>query len=323
MSEPPVELYPPLEPYAEGLLDVGDGNQIAWEASGNPDGKPAVGLHGGPGQGSAPNMRRQFDPARYRIILFDQRGCGRSLPNASEPTTDMSCNTTAHLVADIERLREHLGIQRWLVSGGSWGTTLALAYAQQHPARVSALVLSSITTSRRSESDWLYRGLSRFFPEAWDRFSAHVPEAAGTDVVLAYARRMEHPDLAMRLAAARAWGAWEDATLGLEPNPSPSSWVDLPDGELMALVRICAHYASHGAWLDEGALVRDVGKLRGIPGALIHGRRDLTCPIDTAWQLAQGWPDAELVALDDAGHLRSNSKRVALLRVLDAFARKA
>lgn len=314
-------LYPPIEPYERGTLTVSHGNYVAWEVSGARDGKPAVVLHGGPGQGSAPGMRRGFDPTRYRVVLFDQRGCGRSIPHASDPTTDMAVNTTDHLIADMEALRTHLGIERWLLAGGSWGSTLALAYALRHPSRVSEIVLTSVTTSRRVEAEWLYRGVARFFPEAWERFRDHVPEA-GDDLVGAYARRLEHLDLTVRLAAARAWCAWEDAVLSLEPNAGDSSYADAPAEDLLAFVRICTHYLRHGAWLEDGALLREAPRLAGIPGVLIHGRRDMSCPIDTAWELARAWPGSELVALDDAGHLRSDSKRAALLTALDRFARR-
>ncbi len=313
-----MELYAPVEPYARGMLDVGDGNAIAWEESGTPHGKPAVVLHGGPGQGSAPNMRRAFDPARYRVVLFDQRGCGRSTPHASEPTTDMRFNTTPHLIADMERLRDHLGIDRWLILGGSWGSTLALAYAQQHSSRVSAIVLTAVTTSRREETAWLYGGLARFFPDAFEQFRAHVDEG---DIIAAYARRMEHPDGAVRLAAARAWCAWEDAALGLEPHPQASLHASMPERDLVAFARICSHYLAHHAWLEDGALLRDAARLTGIPGVLIHGRRDMTCPIETAWELARAWPEATLIALADSGHLRSDEKRAALLDALAALAR--
>ena len=301
---------------------MGDGQSIAWEVCGTPDGKPAVVLHGGPGQGCTPNMRRAFDPRRYRIVLFDQRGCGRSTPHASDPATDMSVNTTAHLLADMEALRASLGIQRWLVYGGSWGATLALAYAEQHPERVSEILLQSVTTSRRSESAWLYGGAARFFPEAWSRFRAHVPEAGGdwAEVVAAYAGRMEHPSSQVRLAAARAWCDWEAAVLSLEAGAAPTPFADLPPAEAVALVRICAHYVRHGAWLEEGALIRDAGRLAAIPGVIIHGRRDLSCPAESAHAVAQAWPGAKLVILDDAGHLRADSSRRALLAALDGFA---
>lgn len=314
-----MDLYPPIEPYERGMLNVGDGNFIAWEASGAPTGKPAVLLHGGPGQGCSPNMRRAFDPDRYRIVLFDQRGCGRSVPHASNPATNMAVNTTDHLIADIEALRTHLQIDRWLVVGGSWGTTLALAYAQRHPSRVLQMVLTDITTSRRAEAAWLYGGVSRFFPEAWERFIGHVG-SNGDDVIARYARRMEHDDPAVRIAAARAWCEWEDVVLSLEPNARANVYGDQPSSDALALVRICSHYLHHGAWLEEGALIRDAGRLAGIPGVLIHGRHDMSCPIVTAWELSLAWPGAELIVAEDTGHLGSEAKRTALLQALDGFA---
>ena len=311
-------LYPPMEPYDRGMLDVGDGNALAWEVSGVPNGKPAVVLHGGPGQGCTPNMRRGFDPSRYRIVLFDQRGCGRSTPHASEVATELRFNTTDHLIADMEALREHLRIDKWLLAGGSWGSTLALAYAQRFPSRVSEIVLSSVTTSRRSEAKWLYGDVARLFPEAWESFSGHVQDAH--DVIGAYARRMDHEDEAVRLEAARAWCAWEDAVLSLEGETGASPLGSMSPRDMLAFVRICTHYLQHGAWLEEGVLIRDAEKLAGIPGVLIHGRRDLSCPVDTAWALARAWPNSKLVILEDSGHLRSDSRRTALLQALDAFA---
>jgi proline iminopeptidase len=317
-----VESYPPVEPYDHGMLDVGDGNLVYWETCGNPDGKPAVVVHGGPGGGCSPNMRRQFDPDRYRAVLFDQRGCGRSRPHASDPATDMSVNTTEHLLSDMERLREHLGIERWLLSGGSWGSTLALAYAERYPHRVSEIVLVAVTTTRRSEIDWLYRGVGRFFPEEWEQFRAGVPEAERDgDLVAAYARLMEHPDPLVRHRAANDWCTWEDAILSLEPNGKPNVFSDRSADAVLALVRICAHYFSHGAWLEEGALLRDAGRLAGIPGVLIHGRLDMSGPLHTAWELARAWPDAELFAISDSGHKGSDGLRDRLLGALDAFAR--
>jgi proline iminopeptidase len=323
MPPPRVELYPPIEPHARGQLDVGDGNVLAWDESGAPDSLPAVVLHGGPGQGSAPGMRRGFDPRRYRIVLYDQRGCGRSTPHASAPTTQMRFNTTDHLVRDLEALRVHLGIDRWLVAGGSWGSALALAYAERHPARVSALVLNTVTTFSRAEAHWLYGGVGRFFPEAWERFHGHVLAArADGDVVEAYAARLADPDAEVRLAAARAWCAWEDAVLSLEPGARDHALSGLPADEMLAFARICAHYLRHSAWLEEGELIREAGRLAGIPGVLIHGRRDLSCPVETAWALARAWPGAELLVLDDAGHLGTDSKRAALVGALDALARR-
>ena len=315
-----VELYPPIEPYDQGLLDVGDGNLVYWETCGNPDGKPAVMVHGGPGQGVTPNMRRTFDPARYRAVLFDQRGCGRSTPHASDPATDMRYNTTDHLVGDMERLREHLGIDRWLLTGGSWGTTLALVYAERYPHRVSQIMVSAISTTRRSEIDWLYRGVARFFPEEWERFR---DSAGGTDrdgdLVAAYARLMESADPQVRNQAASSWGTWEDVVLSLEPNARPLVRGQ-PDRFVLAFVRTCAHYFSHAGWLEDNAVIRDAPRLAGIPGVLIHGRLDLSCPVETAWELARAWPEAELLIDDHSGHLGSDTKRAWMLSTLGKFA---
>ena len=316
-----VELYPPIDPHQQGLLDVGDGNSIFWEVSGNPKGMPAVLLHGGPGQGCSPNMRRAFDPVKYRIVLFDQRGCGQSTPHASDLSTQMSLNTTAHLITDIEALREHLGIQKWLVTGASWGTALALAYGQRHPSRVSAMVLSSVTCFLPREEKWLYWGARRFFSEAFQRFRGFVPQArTWKEVIAAYCDACEDPILDRRIAAAREWCAWEDAVLSLEPGASQFSFANCPEKDLLAFVRICTHYIRHAAWLEDGALIAGAPVLAGIPGVLIHGRRDMSCPIDTAWLLSRYWPGSKLVALDDAGHLGTDAKRLALLRALDSFA---
>ncbi len=317
------ELYPPIEPYEAGMLDVGDENLVYWEACGNPDGKPALVVHGGPGSGRTPGHRRYFDPDRYRVVLFDQRGCGRSTPHASDPATDMSHNTTGHLLADMERLREHLGVQRWLLSGASWGSTLILAYAERHPDRVSQIVISGVTTTRRSEIDWLYRGLARFFPEQWARFRTGVPEAdRDGDLVSAYARRMEDPDPRVRARAAHDWHAWEDATVSLEPSGKPNAYSDRPPAALLARARICAYYFAHGAWLEEGALLRHAGRLAGIPGVLIHGRLDLGSPLDTAWELARAWPGAELVVIADSGHTGSDTMSQRKRSALDTFAQR-
>jgi proline iminopeptidase len=315
------ELYPPIEPYDSGMLDVGDGNLVYWEACGNPDGKPALVIHGGPGSGCTAGHRQYFDPERYRVILFDQRGCGRSTPHASDPATSLRHNTTEHLLGDMELLREHLGVDRWLLSGSSWGSTLLLAYAERHPRRVSEIVISAVTTTRRSEIDWLYRGVGRFFPEEWERFRDGVPEADG-DLVAAYARRMEDPDPKVRERAAHDWTAWEDAVISLETNGKPGSYSDRPPDALLAFVRIASHYFAHGAWLEEGALLRDAGRLAGIPGVLIHGRLDMGGPLDTAWALARAWPDAELVVAEDSGHTGSDTTRQRKRAALDAFARR-
>jgi proline iminopeptidase len=311
--------YPPIEPYAHGLLDVGDGNTIYWECCGNFEGMPALVVHGGPGAGCTPGQRRTFDPARYRTILFDQRGCGRSRPHASDPAVEMRHNTTEHLLRDMERLREHLHVDKWLLCGGSWGVTLALAYAERHRERVSALVLLSVTSTRRSEIEWLYGGVSRFFPEAYERFREGAGNPDG-DIVAAYASLMEHPDRAVRERAAADWCAWEDAVISLESNGRPGVYSARVDDARLAFVRICAHYFAHAAWLEEGALIRDAGRLAGIPGVLLHGRNDLGGPVITAWELARAWPGAELTVIEDSGHTGSAAMERELLRAADRFA---
>ncbi|MGW0903398.1 prolyl aminopeptidase [Streptomyces sp. NPDC002853] len=314
------ELFPPIEPYDKGMLDVGDGDLVYWEVCGNPDGKPAVVVHGGPGSGCGVGARRYFDPERYRVVLFDQRGCGRSRPHASDPRTDMGHNTTQHLIADMEQLREHLGIDRWLLYGGSWGSTLILAYAETYPQRVSEIVISAVTTTRRSEIDWLYRGVGRFFPEQWERFLAGAPGTPRDgDIVGAYARLVEHPEASVREKATADWCAWEDAVLSGETNGASNPYGDRPPSAQLALVRICAHYFSHGAWLEEGQLLRDAHRLADIPGVLVHGRLDMAGPLDTAWELARAWPAAELIVFDEAGHLGNDMSRAHVLRALDRF----
>jgi proline iminopeptidase len=314
-------LYPPIEPYRHGMLDVGDGNLVYWESCGNPEGKPALVVHGGPGSGCSPGSRRAFDPSRYRVVLFDQRGCGRSTPHAGDPATDMTHNTTEHLLADMELLRRHLGIERWLLFGGSWGSTLVLAYAERHPDRVSEIVIPSVTTTRRWEIDWLYRGVGRLFPVEWQRFSAEVGETdRDGDLVAAYARLMEDPDPQVRVRAATQWCAWEDAVVSGEPKGRPSPYSDRPPAALLAFVRIVTRYFSHGAWLEEGVLLREADRLAGIPGVLVHGRLDLSCPLDTAWELSRAWPDARLVVVGDAGHTGSPAMQEAVGAALDGFA---
>ncbi|MET7756616.1 prolyl aminopeptidase [Streptomyces sp. NPDC005389] len=303
-------------PYDQGLLDVGDGNRVHWEVSGNPEGRAALVVHGGPGSGSSPRSRRFFDPEAYRLVLFDQRGCGRSTPHASDPAADMGANTTAHLVADMERLREHLGIDRWLLYGGSWGSTLILAYAEAYPERVTEIVIAAVTTTRRSETAWLYEGVGRFFPEAHERFRAGADHAE--DLVGAYAALMDHPDRAVREKAAADWCAWEDAVLSMEGQGTP--YTDRVDDTRLGFVRICAHYFAHGAWLEEGALIRDAHRLAGIPGVLIHGRLDMGGPLGTAWELSRAWPDAELHVVETAGHLGGKETGELILAALDRFA---
>lgn len=313
--------HPAIEPYQSGMLDVGDGHRMYWEASGNPDGTPVLLLHGGPGAGSNPGRRRHWDPARYRIIQLDQRNCGHSTPPASDPSTDLSTNTTPHLIADIELLREHLGIDRWVVWGGSWGVTLALVYAQAYPRRVRALVLQAVTMTRRSDVHWLYHETGRFLPEQWFRFRAGVPEAERDgDLVAAYNRLLnQSSDPEVMRQAAQDWCDWEDAALSLEPGWQPSERYADPDFRLQ-FARIVTHYFSHGAWLDEGQILRDAHRLAGIPGVLIHGRLDLGGPIDVPWLLARSWPDAELQVVAEAGHSGNERTVELLVSAADRFA---
>jgi len=290
---------PPPEPYDQGMLEVGDGQDMYWELSGDPNGKPAVALHGGPGSGSRPERRLAFAPHGYRLVQFDQRGCGRSTPPVADLSTDLAANTTQHLLADIERLREHLGIERWLVWGGSWGCTLGLAYAERHPERVTEMVLVSVTMSRRSDIHWLYHEVGRYYPEAWARFSAGAGGAS--DLVVAYDRLLNGPnEPAVRAAAAREWCAWEDTVVSNEAGWTPNPRYEDPDFR-MTFARLCAHYFSHGAWLEEGELLANCGRPAGIPAALIHGRFDLGGPADVPWLLARAWPEAEL-SLVGTGH---------------------
>ncbi|GAA2149919.1 prolyl aminopeptidase [Glycomyces algeriensis] len=313
-------LYPPIEPYEHGMLAVGDGNHVYWETSGNPAGKPALVLHGGPGSGAGPFWRKLFDPAAYRIVLLDQRGCARSTPDAADPRTSLAANTTAHLIADIELLREHLGIDRWLVLGGSWGVTLALAYAEQHAARVSELVLFSVTNTTRREVEWITRDMGRVFPEAWARFSGVVPESERDgDLAQAYARMLADPDPAVRERAALEWCRWEDVHVSTAPGHRPNPEFEDPRFR-MRFARLVTHYWANAAFLEDGALLRDAGKLAGIPGVMVHGRMDISGPADIAWKLAQVWTDAELVLVGDEGHGLSGDTTIeAVLAATNRF----
>jgi proline iminopeptidase len=312
------ERYPAIEPYESGELPVGDGHVLHWEAVGHPGGAPAVFLHGGPGGGCGAGSRRLFDPAAYRAVLFDQRGCGRSRPLAGEPNADLSTNTTDHLIGDIERLRAHLGIDRWVVVGGSWGVTLALAYAQRHPERVVALVLGAVTSGRRRETDWITRDMGRVFPEAWDRFVAMVPEPErGGDLAAAYARLLADRDPEVRARAAHEWCRWEDTHMSLAPGAEP--WLQLmaPEPQL-TFARLVTHYWSNGCFLADDQVQRNMGRLAGIPGVMVHGRYDVSGPLDTAWELRKLWPDSRLVVLEDTGH---GSERMTgeMVAALDSF----
>ena len=314
-------LYPEIEPFARGMLDIGDGNRVYWETCGNPEGKPAVVLHGGPGSGCTPGWRRYFDPDAFRIVLFDQRGCGRSTPHASDPAVDLTTNTTHHLLTDIERLRRHLGIGAWLVFGGSWGSTLGLAYAEQHPERVSEVVLFSVVATSQREVRWVTHDMRRFFPGEWTRFRAGVPAAERDgSLVEAYSRLLRDPDPAVREKAARDWCDWEETHIAVRPDHRPNPRYADPAFR-MAFARLVTHYWRHAAWLEDGILLREAPSLAGIPGVLVHGRLDVSSPPDIAWELAQAWPGSELVLINDAGHGSGDPGMTeALVRATDRFA---
>lgn len=313
------ELYPEIEPYAHGWLDVGDGHHIYWECCGNPNGKAAVVLHGGPGSGCSARMRRYFNPHAYRVVLFDQRNCGRSTPHASDPTTDLSTNTTEHLLGDIEQLRIQLRIERWLVYGGSWGSTLALAYAERYPQRVTEIVLVGVTMTRPSEIHWLYHGVAPLFPAQWVRFRNGAPEAERNgDLVAAYYKLLNHPDPSVRAKAAEEWCTWEDSLLSVDPDFQPER---MEPAREMAFARIVTHYFHHKAWLEEGILLRNAHKLASIPGVMVQGRLDLGGPLVTAWELDRAWPDGELVLVQGAGHTaRDPGMSEAVVAATDRFA---
>ncbi|MEV6910396.1 prolyl aminopeptidase [Amycolatopsis sp. NPDC051071] len=296
-------LYPEIEPYVQGMLPVGDGNEIYWEECGDPGGKPVIFLHGGPGSGAGQRHRRLFDPGRYRIVLFDQRGCGRSTPHCATPDADLSVNTTWHLVEDIERLREHLGIEHWMVFGGSWGSVLGLAYAETHPDRTTELVLRGVATLRVKELQWLFGGGAAFlFPEAWSRFLDPVPYSRRQEnLIEVYHELLHHPDPAVHGPAAMAWSRWEGETVKLRPQDEVIEAFSDPTFAL-AIARIENHYFRHGGWLAEDQLFRDAGKLQGIPCVLVQGRYDVVTPAITAWELSRLLPGAELVMVGDSGH---------------------
>jgi proline iminopeptidase len=311
-------LYPEIEPFETGMLDVGDGHTLSWERVGTKGAKPAVFLHGGPGGGISPVHRRLFDPALYDVILFDQRGCGRSTPHAG-----LEANTTWRLVADIEKLREFAGHERWLVFGGSWGSTLALAYAQTYPEAVSELVLRGIYTLTRGELDWYYQfGVSEMFPDKWERFQAPIPPDERHDMMAAYRRRLTGDDRAVQLEAARAWSLWEGETITLLPEPATSGKFGEDDFAL-AFARIENHFFVHSGWLEEGQLVRDAFKLADIPGVIVHGRYDMPCPLRYAWALHKAWPQAQFHIVEGAGHAFSEPGILdRLIAATDGFAGK-
>lgn len=290
------ELFPEIVPYETGVLPVGDGHVMYWEQSGNPDGPPVLFLHGGPGAGTTPTHRRFFDPQHYRIILFDQRGAGKSTPHAS-----IESNTTQHLIADIERLRTTLEIDRWLVFGGSWGSTLALAYAQAHGERCRGLVLRGIFLCGNEEVDWFLYGMGRFFPEAWRKFAEGVPDNERGDLLAAYQQRLEHSDPEVSITAARGWAAYEATCSTLRPNGDAVAAMGDGTGAL-ALARLEAHYLAHNAFLEEGVLLANIDLVRYLPCVIVQGRYDMVCPPTTADRLAKAWPEARLEVIADAGH---------------------
>jgi proline iminopeptidase len=296
-------LYPPLEPYRSGFLDVGDGHSMYFEECGNPDGEPALLVHGGPGGGSNPTMRRFHDPNHYRIILFDQRGCGRSTPHAS-----LEANTTWHLVADMERLREHLQVDRWQLFGGSWGSTLALAYAERHPHRAASLILRGIFLVRRAELLWFYQeGCSWIYPDAFAPYQEIIPPAERGDMIAAYYRRLTDSDPKVRLAAAKAWSVWEASTLSLLQDAERMRTF-AADAYALAFARIECHYFINRGFFDrDDQLLADAGRLSGIPGTIVHGRYDVVTPVKNAWDLHRVWPTAHLRIVADAGHAMSEA----------------
>jgi proline iminopeptidase len=290
-------MYPEIDPYEHGWLDVGEGHQVYWEVCGNPEGKPAVVLHGGPGSGCTPWHRRLFDPVAYRIVLFDQRNCGRSTPHASDPHVDLSTNTTAHLIDDLEQLRERLDVNRWLILGGSWGSVLGLAYAQLHPERVTEMVLNGVFTNRRSEIDLLTRGLGAYFPDAYASLLGGV-SSHETDVVSAYHRLLSDENSEVRDRAARRWCDWEDAIV---PTSPPSTrFVDPRYRQCFA--RLVTHYWHNNSFLEEGILLREAKKLGGIPGVIVQGGLDTGNLTGAPWLLAHAWPGSALEIIDEAGH---------------------
>ena len=317
VKDPLSWLYPPIEPYRTGRLKVTDGHDLYFEESGNPLGRPVIFLHGGPGGGSDPKQRRFFHPDKYRIVNFDQRGCGKSTPYAG-----LEANTTWDLVADIERLREHLDIDSWQVFGGSWGSTLALAYAEKHPNRVKELVLRGIFLLRKQEIDWFYqRGASILYPDAWEPYLAHILEAERGNLLGAYYRRLTSENPAVRLAAAKVWSGWEGATSKLIPNVEESGHFE-EDEFALAFARIECHYFSNKGFFDaDDQLLRDAHKIRHLPGVIVQGRYDVVCPMESAWALHRAWPEADFIITPDSGHSAfeaPNSR--ALVAATDKFA---
>ncbi|QIL03405.1 prolyl aminopeptidase [Sphingomonas sinipercae] len=311
-------LYPEFEPYETGMLDVGDGHSLYWELSGNPDGKPVVFLHGGPGGGSSPSHRRQFNPGKYKILVFDQRGCGKSKPFAS-----LENNTTWDLIDDIEKLRTRVAkVDKWMVFGGSWGSTLALAYAQTYPDRVTELVLRGIFLFQQYELDWLYAegGASSIYPDGWDEFVAPIPQEERADLLQAYRKRLTSDDKQTQIAAAQAFSRWEGRTVTLLPSPAVMEEFTESD-KAISIARIENHYMINKGWLDEGQLLRGADKIRHIPGIIVQGRHDSCTPPRAAWALKRAWPEVDLQIVPDGGHLYNEPGILdGLVRATDRFA---
>lgn len=317
MSDDDFPLFPPVEPHASGMLPLDALHTMYWECVGNPQGVPVVFLHGGPGAGSSPAHRRLFDPQRFRAVIYDQRGAGRSTPLG-----ELRDNTTPHLIADLERLREHLGIEHWLVFGGSWGSTLAIAYAEAHPARCLGLVLRGIFLCRPSEIDWFLYGLRAFYPEVWERFAGHLPQDERGDLLANYYKRLIDPDPTVHMPAAKAWSIYEGSCSTLLPSPETVAHFS-EDVVALGLARIEAHYFSHDIFLPPNALLENAHRLRDIPGVIVQGRYDAVCPAVTAYELARAWPDAQYVVVPDAGHsVWEPGIRRALMRALADFSRR-
>ena len=317
LKDPSTWLYPPVEAYNTGRLRVSELHELYFEESGNPAGKPVVFLHGGPGGGSDPKQRRFFNPEKYRIVNFDQRGCGKSTPYAS-----LEANTTWDLVADIEKLRERLAIEKWQVFGGSWGSTLALAYAESYPERVTELVLRGIFLLRKQEIDWFYqRGASAIYPDVWEAYREHIPEAERGDMLAAYYKRLTSEDPGVRLAAAKRWSGWEGATSKLIPDAAFAGHYE-EDEFALAFARIEAHYfVNKGFFETDDQLLRHAGRIRHIPGVIVQGRYDVVCPMESAWALHRAWPEAELVVTADSGHSAFDAPNCrALVAATDRFA---
>lgn len=292
--------YPATEPFTSGLLEVTDGHNIYFEEIGNPNGTPALYLHGGPGSGCTTGARCNFDPSAYRAILFDQRGCGRSRPLASQPDVDLSTNTTQHLIADIETLRQHLGVKRWVVTGVSWGVTLGLAYAQRYPEQVSAMVLGAITADAKREITWITRDMGRVFPREWEQFTSLLTEAERNgNIAAGYARLLADPETCEQ--AAYEWCQWEDTHVSLMPDWIPNPRYQNPEFRAI-FARLVTHYWKHSCFLNGGEIMAGMPRIEHIPAVLIHGRYDVSGPLDIAWQLHKLWSKSKLVVLDDAGH---------------------